>query len=328
MRQQTSLNHGSNLVRNVIKSNAFIAISLTVVLFIVGGIININFLSAGSIGSVLTLSVILGIAASGQTLVVISGGDGIDLSIGASISLGAVISGLTMNGHTTGLPLALAIVICGGIVIGLVNSIGIIYAKVPPLVMTMALANIILTVQLLICHGSPTGKPAPVLSFLGTFRIFPFLSLLMILGIVFMFLMHRFLNNTSFGHQLFAVGNNNNAAYLSGAKPNQIRMLAYILSSVLSMLTGFLLLGYNTFVFVNMGTSYVLPTVAAVVIGGTPFAGGKGSFSGTMVGAILLSTLGSLLIIINTNDAGRQIINGIALILILAVYTRQPAIRE
>jgi ribose transport system permease protein len=329
LERRNSVKPGSNLViKNVFKSNLFIAVSLTVALFIVGAIINRNFISAGSIGSVLTLSVILGIAASGQTLVVISGGDGLDLSIGASISLGAVISGLTMNGRNAGMGVALVLVIGSGILIGLVNSAGIIYAKVPPLVMTMALANIITTVQLLICDGSPTGKPAPLLSFLGTYRILPFVSILMIFGVLFMVLMHLFLNKTSFGHQLFAVGNNNNAAYLSGVKPNLIRILAYVLSGTLSTLTGFLLLGYNTFVFVNMGSTYVLPTVAAVVIGGTPFAGGKGSFNGTMLGAILLTTLASVLIIINSDSAGRQIINGLALVAILAVYTRQPAIRE
>jgi predicted ABC-type sugar transport system permease subunit len=134
--------------------------------------------------------------------------------------------------------------------------------------------------------------------------------------------------NTSYGHQLFSVGNNSNAAYLSGVSPNLIRMLAYILSGVLSTLTGFFLFGYNTFVFVNMGSTYVLPSVAAVVIGGTAFAGGKGSFTGTMIGAVLLTTLASLLIVINTDEAGRQMINGLVLIMILALYTRQPSIRQ
>ena len=329
MEQITARTNSPNrAIVNVLKNNIFVAVALTIILFAAGGIFNVNFLAPRNIGNVLTMSVILGIAASGQTLVVISGGDGIDLSIGASISLGAVISGLVMNGQNSGIVPALALVVLSGILIGLINSIGIIYARVPPLVMTMAFANIITIVQLIISNGAPTGKPGPAITFLGTFRVLPFISILMLAGVLFMFLMYKFLNNTSYGHQLFSVGNNSNAAYLSGVRPNLIRILAHILSGVLSTLTGFLLLGYNTFVFINMGSTYVLPSVAAVVIGGTAFAGGKGSFTGTMTGAILLTTLASLLVVINTDEAGRQIINGIVLILILAIYTRQPSIRQ
>ncbi|MDB4865813.1 MAG: transporter permease [Cohnella sp.] len=316
--------HIGKLVRN----NMFVAASLTIALFIAGSLFNPNFLNPQNIGSIFTLAVIMGIASFGQTVVVISGGDGIDLSIGGSISLGAVMSALVMNGQNSGIVPALLLVIGTGILIGLVNSAGIILAKVPPLVMTMAVANILGIVQLIVCNGSPTGRPAPAIAYIGTHRIFPILTVLMIVGVVFMFLARRFLNNTTYGHQLFAVGNNDNAAFLSGARPYIVRMMAYILSGVVGMLTGFLLLGYNSFVFINMGMAYVLPSVAAVVIGGTSFAGGKGSFSGTMVGAILLTTLASLLIVINTDEAGRQIINGVALVLILALYTREPSVRQ
>lgn len=313
---------------HMFKNNIFVAVILTVVLFIAGSFFNANFLKPWNIGSVLTLSVILGIAASGQTLVIISGSDGIDLSIGASISLGAVMSALMMNGHNDKVLITLLLVIISGILIGLLNSIGIIFTKVPPLVMTMATANIITIVQLIICNGAPTGSPAPFISLLGTYRIFPLITIMMLIGAIFVYLMHKFLSNTAYGHELFAVGDNYNAAFLSGVRPNLIRSIAYILSGVLGTLTGFLFLGYNKFVFINMGSAYVLPSVAAVVIGGTSFAGGKGSFTGTMMGAILLTTLTSLLVVINTNEAGRQIINGIVLILILALYTRQPAVRQ
>lgn len=301
---------------------------VAVAIFVVGGIVNTSFLSPANIGSILSMAVLLGFAAAGQTLVVIAGGEGIDLSVGAVMSLGAVLAAQTMNGQDSAIIPALFLVILAGATIGLLNAAGILYARVPPLVMTMAMANVVTTVQLIYTRGSPVGMPAPIIAYIGSRRLFPILPWLVVLGLIMVFLMQFILRRTVYGRHLYAIGSNYNAAYLAGVQAGLVKGVAYILSGVLSSLAGFWLIGYNNFIFVNMGAAYVLPSIAAVVIGGTSLAGGEGSYSGTMLGSVILTALAGLLVVLHTDEAGRQIINGLVLILLLAVYTRQPAIRQ
>lgn len=310
------------------ENQLLMAIAVALLLFIVGGLINSSFLKPANIGNLLAMSVLLGLAATGQTLVVVAGGEGIDLSIGAVMSLGAIISVQVMRGANINILPALGLVVFAGTLIGLFNAAGIIITRVPPLVMTLAMANVVTTVQLIYTGGTPDGFPAPLIAMIGTGRILPFLPWLVILGLVAVLLMHFLLNRTVFGKQLFSVGNNFNAAFLSGVRVNVVRGLAYVLSGLLSAIAGLWLAAYTNFTYVNIGGVYTLPAVAAVVIGGTSLAGGKGNYVGSMVGAIVLTVLSSMLIMLKTDEAGRQIINGVVLIILLAAYTRQPTIRQ
>ncbi|BCV20649.1 ABC transporter permease [Moorella sp. Hama-1] len=314
--------------QNLRQNQLFMAGLIAIALFIGGGLVNASFLSPANIGSILAMAVLLGFAAAGQTLVVIAGGEGIDLSVGAVMSLGAVLAAQTMAGQNSNIAPALVLVILAGATIGLFNAAGILYARVPPLVMTMAMANVVTTIQLIYTHGSPVGMPAPIIAFLGSRRLFPFLPWLVVLGLIMIILMQFILRRTVYGQQVYAIGSNYNAAYLAGVRAATVKGIAYILSGILSSLAGFWLIAYNNFVFVNMGAAYVLPSVAAVVIGGTSLAGGEGSYTGTVLGSVILTALASLLVVLHTDEAGRQIINGLVLILLLALYTRQPAIRQ
>jgi ribose transport system permease protein len=301
---------------------------IAILVFVAGGIINCSFLSPSNIGSILSMSVLLGFAAAGQTLVIVSGGEGIDLSVGAVMSLGAVIAAETMKGQNSNILPAFMLVVIAGVFVGALNGAGVLIAKVPPLVMTLAMANVVTTVQLIYTKGTPTGLPGKIAAYIGTKRILPVLPWMVVLGILMVLLMHLIFKRTAYGRQLYATGNNFGASYLSGVKVSWVRGIAYMLSGVLSAVAGFWLISYNNFVYVNMGAAYVLPSVAAVVIGGTSLAGGEGSYTGTMIGAIVLTALGGLLVMLHTDEAGRQIVNGIVLILLLAVYTRQPSIRQ
>jgi Ribose/xylose/arabinose/galactoside ABC-type transport systems, permease components len=317
-----------NRLRQFHHNQMQMAIFIAALLFIIGAFINGHFISPTNIGSILSMAVLLGFAATGQTLVVISGGEGIDLSVGASMSLGAVIAVQVMLGQNMAILPALLIIIAVGACIGLLNAVGILLTRIPPLVMTMAMANVVTTVQLIYTNGTPNGKPAPWLAFLGSARWFPILPWLVLIGILAIVLIQGLLQNTIYGRQLFAVGSNNNAAYLTGVRTNLIRGGAYMFSGIFSAVAGFWLIAYNNFAYVNMGSPYVLSSVAAVVVGGTSLAGGEGSYSGTMVGALVLTVLASLLVVLHTDEAGRQIINGIVLIILLGAYTRYPAIRQ
>jgi ribose transport system permease protein len=136
------------------------------------------------------------------------------------------------------------------------------------------------------------------------------------------------LRRTTFGWNLFAVGANRTAASLTGVRVNRTLILAYVLSATFAGLAGILLLGYTESVFLDLADQYMLPSVAAVVIGGTLLAGGIGGYAGTAVGAIVLTVLQGLLTTLDIGGAGRTVVNGVVLLVLLSLYGRQRRLRS
>lgn len=139
------------------------------------------------------------------------------------------------------------------------------------------------------------------------------------LGIVMWVILHR----TVYGKQLFLIGANRTAAHLSGIKIGPMVVTTYALSGLLASLGGVVLLGYTGSVFINLGNEYVLPSVAAVAMGGTLLSGGVGGYTGTMLGAMVLTLVQSLLITVGFPEFARQIVFGGVLIAVLSLYGRQ-----
>ena len=140
--------------------------------------------------------------------------------------------------------------------------------------------------------------------------------------------MYLLLSRSAYGKQLYAVGSNDTAAALSGVQVRKIRICTYVICGVLSAFAGFWLGAYNGVIYVNAGAFYVMPSVAAVVIGGTSVAGGKGDYTGTVAGTIILTIVSSLLVMMDMNEAGKFMMNGIILLVLLVIYTRHPKIRQ
>lgn len=311
-----------------IPRQTLILIVITVLLLVLGKIINPQFLAPMNIANILTMSALLGFIAIGQTFVVLSGNDGLDLSVGGVMSFGAILATTFMNGQNSNFLWALLIVLAMGAVFGFLNSLGIVYAKVPALVMTLAMSNVLTSLQQIFTGGYPKGGPSPMASAITTTKLFSVIPGIAILWVVLAAAVHIFLTRSSYGKQLYAMGANKNAAYLTGIKINRIKIITFTLCGMLSAFAGFWLCAYNGVVYVNAGSSYVMPSVAAVVIGGTSLAGGKGSYLGTVAGAVILTIINSLLVMVNTDEAGRFMLNGLLLIILLAVYTRQPKNRQ
>lgn len=141
-------------------------------------------------------------------------------------------------------------------------------------------------------------------------------------------LMSLLLGLTSFGRRLYAIGANRRAAALSGIHVRPMLVVIYGTSGMLAALAGFLFVGYTTTVFLDIGGDYVLRSVAAVVVGGTSLAGGVGSYTGTVAGSIVLTLLQSILTTLRLGEAARQVIHGLVLVLLLAAYGRQRALRQ
>ncbi len=310
------------LTRWALTDKLAVAAAAIIVLFVSGQIISPGFLSFNHLMSVLRLSVFLGIVALGQTLVVLAGGEGIDLSVGSVLSLGVVIASSLLEGRNAGIPAALAAAIAAGFAIGLVNGVGVSYAGIPPLIMTLAMASVVEGLSLIYTGGYPRGTAPKLLEALGNGRVagVPNVLLLWILVIALATLL---LFRKRWGAVLFGVGANSIAAELSGINVKRFRMFVYGICGAICGFAGFLVLGYTGTPYLNLGAPYLMSSIAAVAIGGISLAGGSGSYVGAVIGCVLLTTLSSILVALQTTEAIRQIVYGSLLFILVIGYTRR-----
>jgi ribose transport system permease protein len=212
--------------------------------------------------------------------------------------------------------------------VGLVNGLGVAYARIPPLVMTLGMIGVVQGLVLIYTGGTAAGRAAPLMVTLvkgdTVFSIPGLLWIWLVLGVGLTLVLRR----TTFGWRVYALGANRLAAELSGVRVQYNVVAVYVCSSVLAGLGGFFLLGFTETVFLNLADQYMLPSIAAVVIGGTTLAGGVGGYAGTAVGAVVLTVLQSLLTTIRMDAAQRQIVLGVVLIVLLSAYGRQRRLRQ
>lgn len=315
-------------MRRITISPPLAALLLALGIFALGGVLRPGFASPDLAVNILRLSAFLGIVAAGQTLVIISGNEGIDLSVGAVITLSAVlVYRLTGGDDALALP-ALGVALACGAGVGALNGLGVTLLRVPPLVMTLGMTGVVQGLILAVTQGQMVGATPDALAalvgrplLLGIPGVVP-VWLLLGLG------MWLLLERTPYGKRLFAIGVNRTTARLSGVPVPGMVVLTYTLSGLLAALAGVMLLGYTQNVFIRLGAAYTLPSVAAVVVGGTLLAGGHGSYWGTMAGALVLTLLTSLLTTLQLPESARLIIYGATLLLLLSVYGRQRGLRQ
>lgn len=314
--------------RNRRLNPVIVAFGLAVLLFIVGELLAPGFASYSHILNVLRIASFLGIIAAGQTLVILAGGEGVDLSIGAVVTFGAIIASRTIGGSDGMVLLGSLQAVGWGFLLGAVNGLGIAFLRIPPLVMTLGMASVIRGILLVFTQGRPQGRAAPLLNAIVSgqtvFGIPGILWIWLGLGVV----MYVVLQHTTFGRRVYGIGTRRETARLSGVNVNWVLVLVYGLSGLIAAAGGVLLLGYTTTVFLNLGDSYMLPSVAAVVVGGTTLAGGIGGYVGTMAGALVLTLLQSILTTLNMAESGRLIVYGIVLLALLSAYGRQRGLRQ
>ncbi|MBE2222215.1 MAG: ABC transporter permease [Anaerolineae bacterium] len=306
----------------------FIALLLAIGLFLLGGIIRPGFVNTDQAINIVRLAAFLGIIAAGQTLVILSGGEGIDLSIGAVVTLAAILTFRINAGQNELVPLALIVALAAGTVIGLLNGLGVALLKVPPLVMTLGMAGVVQGLVLAITQGILAGDTAPMM---GKYISSPLI--IGIPGVIFIWiflavLMWLLLERSTYGKQLFGIGVNRTTSRLSGVRVPLVVIVTYSISGLLAAFGGFMLLGFTQTVFLNLGGPYLFPSVAAVVVGGTALAGGKGSYWGTMAGALVLTLITSLLTAMQLPEAFKQITLGVILLVLISVYGRQRGLRQ
>lgn len=297
-----------------------VAFILIILLFVLGEIILSNFLRVDQVLLTLKLASFTAFFALCQMIVISAGGGGLDLSVGYMATMTAVFTASIMDGQNGNLWIAVIVALAFGIAVGLSNGLLTAYLKLPPLVVTMAMANILQGIINVYTAGrNITGKPSPVLTIIAAKSTGSFPNVVFIL-IVLTILVMIVLNKTKLGMILFGVGSNERTAYLSGFNVKLVRCIAFTISGVLASLIGLLLIGNMGIAFKDMGSNYVMPSIAAAVVGGVSLSGGDGNYFGVILGAIFLQTLTNLLIAMGWGDAGKWLGFGIVLFALLIVY--------
>jgi ribose transport system permease protein len=271
------------------------------------------------ISNMLLFAAPLGIVAAGQTLVMLTGG--IDLSV-ASV---ATASAYLMATHS-GLGVAPAILygLGVGFVVGLINGIGVALLRVQPLVMTLGTG--LMTEGMLVVYSQKKMAEAPrVPQFIEDLGAGKFLGgipndliVWVPIAIILIFVLRR----TGFGRLLYAIGDNSKACTLAGIRVWRILLVNYVTCGLLAAVAGLIIVGGTDSAELRLAEVYLLPSVAAVIIGGTSIFGGRGGYSGTIVGALILTVLNSILTLLDVPESVRQILYGAIILLLAAAYTR------
>jgi ribose transport system permease protein len=309
------------------------AVLLAIVLFLLSGLLPNGFGSNPDVAipqalTIIRIAVFLGIIAAGQTLVIISGGEGIDLSIGAIVTLTAIITYSIVSGHNENVLPALLAVLVVGAAIGFLNGAGIAFLKISPLVMTLGMAGVVSGLILVITQGNVSGSVAPIMTQLIARPVFLGIPGAIVIWIIFGLSMWLLLERTTFGKNLFAIGTNRVTARLSGVNVTRMVLGTYALAGLLAGLGGFLVVGNTGVVHIRIGDPFLFPSIAAVAVGGTLLSGGKGSYWGTMAGALVLTLITSLLTTMQMPESVRRMVLGAMLLLMVSIYGRQRGFRQ
>jgi ribose transport system permease protein len=226
---------------------------------------------------------------------------------------------------TDGAAKAIAVALLAGLGIGLVNGIGVAVFRVNPLIMTLGVSTITLG-ALTIYSQQRFLSPSPdLVRKLGSERFFTYVPYNLLVWAPIAALIILGLRYSGFGRLIYAVGDNAIACRLAGVRTWQVLLAVYALCGVLSAAAGILLVGFNDAADLGIATPFLLPSVAAVVIGGTSIFGGIGGYAGTILGALILTVLDSLLTIVNASQAARQVLYGLIILALAAIYARAAA---
>ncbi|MGX5721124.1 ABC transporter permease [Shinella zoogloeoides] len=309
-----------NAVRSLFRNPPLLTFVLVALVWLVAGLTLRGFGAYGHLRYLLELAAVIGIAAAGQTLVILMGG--IDLSVGAVITVTAILLPLISPAwDPTGLVgIVLALAIAAGI--GFLNGAGAAYLRVPPIIMTLAMATFLQGLLVIVAGGSAVTVSNPAVILLGQARplgVPAGVILWVVVSATVLLLIHRM----PIGARFLALGANPLATRLSGVSVTRNTLILYALSGFFAGLAGILVLGMNRQGYVGIGDPYLLTSIAAVVLGGTSILGGRGTYAGTIPGAILLVTTTALITVVNASPGWRSIMFGTLILALLLISGRE-----
>lgn len=296
-----------------------LAFGSLIVLVIFFGVMNSRFLLPGNLSDILLSTVVIGLLALGATFVIITGG--IDLSVGTGMSLCSVMVGVVLT--YLGLPLWAGVVggILMGALIGAVNGFLISFLKIPPFIATLATMLVAQGMALVVSGTKPiyfTGTEGfsnlalgkPIAGLVIPNAVFIFFAVAALAGLV--------MSKTLLGRYTFSIGSNEEATALSGINVRSWKLWIYTAAGAFTGLAGVIIAARLNSAQPGQGMGYELQAIAAVVIGGTSLAGGKGSIVGTVIGALIMSVLTNGLRVISVPQEWQNVAIGV--VILVAVY--------
>lgn len=288
-------------------------------LVLLTGLVEPDYLSLSGARSSLLQAAPLGILAGAQTVLMLTGG--IDLSV-TMIATGSAYVAASQS-ESGGLAILLGLAV--GLVVGCINGISVSVFRVNPLIMTLAMSGILLGLftawTQTILRGStqvaPFIKELGAGSFLGN-RVPYSVIVWALIAVGLIWLLRR----TGWGRLIYAIGDNEAAVRLAGVQTWQVRITAYVVAGFLGSVSGILLAGRTGAVDLQLANTFLLPSVAAAVIGGTSIFGGVGGYAGTILGALILSVLNSMLTFLNVGQDIQQMVYGLIVLSLAWGYAR------
>jgi ribose transport system permease protein len=285
-------------------------------LCVVLSLLSDRFLTVNNAVNVLRQSTINGIIAVGMTYVILTAG--IDLSVGATLALSTVV---TANLLQQGIPVLVAVLIglVLGAAVGFLNGLIITKARVPPFVATLGMMTVGRGLALTYTQGRPiTGLPE-AFRFIGTGSLGPIPMPIVIAGLTFL-VGWVVLSRTRIGEYIYAIGNNPVAARYAGIATDSYITFVYVLAGLLSALAGMILVARLNSAQPTAGIGYEFDAIAAVVVGGTSFAGGEGGLGGTLLGVLVIAVINNGLNLLNVSSFYQPVVTGIVIALALLIY--------
>lgn len=307
-----------NSIKKQFKENQNLGtIAALIILIVFVSVLNPAFLQVNNLLNLMRQLIINGFIALGMTFVILTGG--IDLSVGSTLAFtSAIFAGLLQNGMNTGL--AILITLALGLALGLLNGLLITKGKLAPFIVTLATMTIFRGLTLVYMDGRPISGPKDnfAFQFLGKGQVFgiPFQVILFLIVYI---ILSTLLNKTSHGRKIFAVGGNEKASFISGIKIDKVKVLVYVISALMAVVSGLVLTSRLNSAQPTAGSAYEMDAIAAVVLGGTSMTGGSGSLTGTLIGILILGVLNNGLNLLGVSSFYQQIVKGVVILIAVLI---------
>ena len=307
-----------NSIKKQFKENQNLGTIVALIILIVFvSVLNPAFLQVNNLLNLMRQLIINGFIALGMTFVILTGG--IDLSVGSTLALtSAIFAGLLQGGMPTILAILIALGI--GLILGLINGILITKGKLAPFIVTLATMTIFRGLTLVYMDGRPIAGPKDdfAFQFLGKGQFFgiPFQVILFIIAYLILWIL---LTKTSYGRKIYAVGGNEKASFISGIKIDKVKILVYVISALMAVLSGLILTSRLNSAQPTAGSAYEMDAIAAVVLGGTSMTGGSGSLTGTLIGILILGVLNNGLNLLGVSSFYQQIVKGVVILIAVLI---------
>lgn len=297
------------------------ALPAAALVFLVGAIFVPGFTDGANLLDTVQTASVIGLLAVGQAFVIIAGGAGVDLSVGAVLALSSVV-----GAHVLGYgPVAIiAATLATGLFAGLVNGVGVAIAGMQPFIMTLATLTIARGAAAYISNANPTtltgsaglpwltksvaGIPVPIIVF----------GIVVLIG-------QALIGKTVFGRQLYVMGGNEEAARFVGVPVASRRIAVYLIAGLCAGLSALILMSRLGTADPSFGSGYELAAIAAVVVGGAPLTGGQGSIMGAAVGILIIQFITNMLGLLNVNSFIQQMVTGLIVIVVVGLNRRGRA---